>query len=307
MPCYRIEQRIEALADNAIMKDGRMEAAFSVGKVTYSHWDLDASRGWPSDLWLAEASIEADDFRAAFGSFRLELNRVIPRIALIGQAYIDFLQQPFVIVRDGEQVGFLRYLRKTRGVGLMFVEDHRKALDRLLEETSIPEEFYYYWNDVVNAVGYTPKLLLMCAAIECLTRTGHGEKDWQKLERVLGRELKEELWGVQGSSSSGLRHRLSHGEYFSADHAGKNYVELIHKRVMAYFNDHILMEPLLALNVVSPQRHLVGGLEGGYWFIKAKTSGGLSLKRILQDFEKNGIDHLEDHDLVFDESLAATY
>ena len=72
----------------------------------------------------------------------------------------------------------------------MFVEDHQQALVRLLADPSIPEEFYYYWNDVVNAVGYTPKLLLMCSAIECLTRIRHGEKDWTKVERVLGWKVK---------------------------------------------------------------------------------------------------------------------
>ncbi len=304
---YRIEQRIETLVDNAVMKDGRMEAAFSVGPVRYSHWDFDPGRGWPSDFWLAEASIEADDYKTAFRMFRQELNRVIPRISLISQAYIDFLQQPLLIAKDGEQIGFLRYLRKKPGVGLMFLEDHREALVRLLGDASIPEEFYYYWNDVVDAVGYTPKLLLMCAAIECLTRMGHGKKDWEKVVRVLGRELKEELYGTKEDSSTGLRHRLSHGEYFGADHSGKNYVELIHKKVMAYFNDHILKERLLELNVISPQRHFVGGLEGGSWFIKSKKSDGLSLKSILLDFEKNDVNQLKDHELVYDDSLATTY
>jgi hypothetical protein len=304
---YRIEQRIETLADNAVMKDSRMEAAFSAGAVRYSHWDFDHSRGWPSDFWLAEASIEANDYKAAFRIFRRELNRVIPRISLINQAYTDFLQQPLLIVKDSERVGFLRYIRKKRGVGLMFVEDHRQALIRLLEDASIPGEFYYYWNDVVNAVGYTPKVLLMCAAIECLTKTGHGKKDWEKVERVLGRDLKEELYGTKEDSSTGLRHRLSHGDYFGADHSGKNYVELIHKRVMAYFNDHILKASLLELNVVGPQRHFVGDLEGGSWFIRSKQSGGLSLKSILVDFEKNDVNQLTDHELVYDDSLTTSY
>ena len=58
---YRTEQRIETLADNAVMRDGRMEAAFSIEPVRYSHWDFDPSRGWPSDYWLAEACIEAEN------------------------------------------------------------------------------------------------------------------------------------------------------------------------------------------------------------------------------------------------------
>jgi hypothetical protein len=97
----------------------------------------------------------------------------------------------------------------------MFLEQHREALVQLLKEPSIPDEFYYYWNDVVNSVGYTPKLLLMCAAIECLTRMGHGKKDWEKVVRVLGKELKEELYGTRDDSSTGLRHQLSRGEYWA--------------------------------------------------------------------------------------------
>jgi hypothetical protein len=33
---YRLEQQIETLADNAVMKDGRIEAAFVVDQVRYS-------------------------------------------------------------------------------------------------------------------------------------------------------------------------------------------------------------------------------------------------------------------------------
>jgi hypothetical protein len=303
---YRVEQRIQTLAHNAVMKDGRMEAAFSVGPIRYAHWDFEQREAWSSDYWLAEATIDADDYKSAFRIFRQELNRVVPRVALIGQAYTDFLYQPMLIVREGAQVGFLRFFRRKSKVGLMFVQDHQEALGRLLADDSIPEEFYYYWNDVVNAVGYTPKILLMCAALECLTRTRHGEKDFEKLERILGKELKEELWGTKGASSGALRHRLSHGEYLSADDSGKNYVELIHKKVMAYFNEHILKAPLLSLDIVSPQRHFVGSHEGGSWFIKSKTSGQLSLKAILMDFETNDI-NLKEHVFVYDEPVTASY
>ncbi len=78
---------------------------------------------------------------------------------------------------------------------------------------------------------------------------------------------------------------MSHGEYFSAEHSGKNYVELIQKKVMVYFNEHVLKERLLELDVVSPQRHFVGDLEGGSWFIKSKKSVRLGLKSILDGFK----------------------
>ena len=68
---------------------------------------------------------------------------------------------------------------------------------------------------------------------------------------------------------------------------------------MAYFNEYVLKAPLLSLDIVSPQRHLVGSIEGGSWFIKAKT-GGLALKSILVDFEQNDVNNLKDHEIVYD-------
>src|SRR6266849_5578354 len=106
---YRIEQRIETLANNAVMKDGTIAASFSVGQVRFSHWDFDYGKGWLSDWWLAEAQIEADNYRDAFKAFQRDLNRVVPRISLISQTYIDFFRQPFLIVKDAGHVGFLRY------------------------------------------------------------------------------------------------------------------------------------------------------------------------------------------------------
>lgn len=303
---YRLEQRVETLADNAVMKDGRIEAAFSVNGVRYSHWDFDFSRGWPTDAWLAEASIEAKDYKAAFRAFRQNLNRVVSRVSLISQTYIDFLHQPLLIVKDGADVGFIRYMRKRGGTGLMFVEDHYRALKLLLAESTVPEEFYYYWNDVVNAVGYTPKLLLMCSAIECLARMGRRKKDWAKIELILGKELKEELFGTEGNSDRCLRNRLTHGEYLGSSDAGKNYVELIHRRMMTYFNEQVLKGPLLEMGVVSPQRHFWGNVEGGSWFIKRKTPGEFSLKSVLADFAKNDVD-LQDHEILSDDSLDSPY
>jgi hypothetical protein len=64
---------------------------------------------------------------------------------------------------------------------------------------------------------------------------------------------------------------------------------------------------LLSLDIVSPQRHLVGGVEGGSWFITAKKSGSLALKSVLVDFEQNDVNNLKDHELVPDGSFVATY
>src|SRR6266852_2733468 len=105
---YRVEQKIETLASNAVIKDDRM-AMFTVDSVTLSHWDFDISRGWASHSWLAEQSVKADNFKRACEIPRKSLGRIVPRIALISQTYIDYLSQPLLIGKEGTNVGFLRY------------------------------------------------------------------------------------------------------------------------------------------------------------------------------------------------------
>jgi hypothetical protein len=60
---------------------------------------IKVARGWP--ITGSDAAIEANDYKDAFRLFRQELNRVVPRISLVGQAYTDFLYQPMLIVKDG--------------------------------------------------------------------------------------------------------------------------------------------------------------------------------------------------------------
>jgi hypothetical protein len=77
--------------------------------------------------------------------------------------------------------------------------------------------------------------------------------------------------------------------------------------MMAYFNEHILGANLLELEVVAPQRHFWGNVEGADWFIRRRDRGEISIRSVLADFEKNGMDHLQNHELVHDASLDATY
>jgi hypothetical protein len=81
------------------------------------------------------------------------------------------------------------------------------------------------------------------SAIEALVKirngSNPGQKDWSKLERILGVGLKTEIWGERGDPTNALRHRLVHGEYFNPQDSTKNYLELMHKKIIAYFNEAV--------------------------------------------------------------------
>jgi hypothetical protein len=303
---YEIQHRIETLAQNAVL-DENVAPSFSLLDICFSHWEFNYRDGWSHNYWLAIGTIEASNFNDAYNGFRAKLAKIIPRVALIGQCYVESVSQPFLIRRTDRDVAFLNYSRDTKGVGLMFGAQELKALRLLLENSQIPVEFYYYWVDAVNSFGYSSKLLIMFSALEALFKSGTGKqtKDeyYTKIERVLGPDLKTELYGTKDNPNAGLRQRLVHGEYLSADDTS-NYVELIHKRLISYFNDYVFKEKLIEENVVNPQRHFFGNTLRATFFIRAKEGKNLNLKDVLSEKD---INNLENYESVYDDTLSANY
>ena len=171
MKKYRIEHKILTLAHCAVMEVKEKPASFEIEGLEFSHWDFNFRDGWKdSDAWIATSEIEAENFIDAINVFRAKLNKLIPRISLICQSYIEFTREPFIIHDLSRDIAFFEYSQDVKSGGLMFMEKERDALAELLKHEEIPEPFYHYWNDAVNASGYSAKLLLMFSAMEAMAR-----------------------------------------------------------------------------------------------------------------------------------------
>ena len=176
------------------------------------------------------------------------------------------------------------------------------------DNVNVPEEFYLYWNEAVNTYGYPAKLLLMFSALEALfskdREKGKGAY-YAKIEAVLGQQLKVELYGTKDNPGTGLRQRLMHGEYFGPQDTS-NYVELVHKRVIGYFNS-LFGQKLIKEEVVHPQRHLSGNRQESRFFIRGKGSQRLGLKEVLTDLTENGLYSMQYFEYVHYDGLSSTY
>lgn len=304
---YVIEQKILTLARCAVMTEGSTPASFGFEGVKILHWDFNYREGWLTDAWLATSTIKAENYHKAFVEFNKKLSRLIPRVSLISQSYIEYLAEPFMIHRVGEEIVFFRYIKDRAAVGLMFMEKEQRALKILLEKETIPKEFYYYWKDAVNATGYSAKLLLMFSAIEALVKKD-GKKDWNLINEILGDDIIKELFGTEGQSKTGLRNRLVHGEYFGIQDGGKDYLGIVHNKIINYFNTKVFHENLLNENVTNPQRHFFGNKEEYRTFIKAKEKNyPISLKDLLKDFNENDRYPLKNFEYIHDQRLIDTY
>lgn len=299
MPIYKIEQKITTVADNAVF-DGPEKASFVSEGIKLTHGDFTIGDGWKSNFWYAEMEIESDNREVAYQEFLNRLRRVISRISLIGQCYISYMAEPFVIIRKDkyQEFALFRLVREGGGVGLMFMDEHKRALDLLLGEGKICEEFYLYWNDAVNTTGYSSKLLSMFSSLEALSRKRDKTIYPNRMDlykKILGVDLALDIF----SHNTGIRNRLTHGEYFNENDNSKDYLDLIHKSVVKYFNDEILKEKIIDEDVVHPQRSPYENKEGGGpWFIikQEGSAKNFTLKDIIM--VKDGREELDDDNFL---------
>lgn len=209
------------------------------------------------------------------------------RVAFLGQAYHTDLGEHYLIKRTDSNIAYFRHSRDRQPVPLHFGQEELDSLDFLLANDDVPEEFYVYWNDAINAMGYPAKLLLMFAALEALFEKGSRStaEYYAAIEAMFGPDLKRELYGTpEDRGRSGLRQRLVHGKHLSEKDT-KNYVEIIHCCVVKHFNQDILRDRPINEGVVSPQRHLYGNLEGWQGFIRPEAGAPLLLKPVHEAFE----------------------
>lgn len=284
MPVYRVQHRIRVLLSNNANVSAESSDeyhSFTVDGVTFKSWEQDLREKWRAGAWLVETSIEADNLHDVYGQYGLAMSRIVPRIAFVGQAYINDRNGLIFIKREDKDFGWLKSVVTREAVSLDFMDEEKQALDLLLAEESIPDAFYHYWNDAVNTTSYTGKLLLMFGAIESLTTRDNRRA---KRSEILGEELATELY----DGNTCLRNRLAHGEYLN-ETDDKNYVELVHKQVLEYFNKTILKTDILEVDIVQPQRHFDENYEGARLFIKQKSDEHpLDIYTVAKDVEAHG-------------------
>jgi hypothetical protein len=259
---------------------------FEIDGINFEHWRFSPMKCHQGFGWLVSADIEANNFKDANKKFTTKLNNLIPKICFISQCYTENLNQPFLIHKKGSDCAFVEYSRECKSVGLYFDNNALEALEILAHHNyNIPQEFFYYWNDMINAIGYSSKLLLIFAAIDSLEKNQSKRKE--KRIELLGK-LADKMFIEQheGKENKGIRNQLSHGEYLSAN-SEENYLEQVYWKVIEYFNKKILKKDLLNTDVKSPQRNKFNNRKVFSRFIEIDEN--FDFKKLIDDCDKNGV------------------
>lgn len=283
MPSYLIQKRIHTLLEYVVFNEAG-PIPFTRNNIQFSSWEPNA---WNTRFWLAERTVDADSHLLAWKAFQKSLTQIVSRTSFVGQAYHTDIGQPYLIKRADSNVAFLRYTREHSPVPLHFNAQTLQSLDILINDMRVPDAFYLYWNNAVNAMGYSAKLPLLFAALEILfERASKSPADYYaEIEKTFGTSLREKLYGTpEDRGRSGLRQRLVHGDYLSEDDT-QNYVEIIHETIVRYFNENLLRDHSLSEDIVNPQRHFYGNLDEWKGYIRSETNAPLLLKPVQEEFE----------------------
>lgn len=306
---YIIQQKINTISKLSLLDSGEL-VPMTIDEIEFNQWDFNWAEGCKGNAWIVMGKENADNYHKAVFSFRKKLSKIVPRVAFISQCFMDYGQESFLafkINNNPEKIAFVHHTTGRNTPGLMFMEEERNNFNKLKLEN---DEFFWYINDCYNAIGYTAKLLLMFAALESLAgkevkidKEGEEYETYNKenMKAILGDELYNKIYG-----KNGLRHKLSHGEYINSVFSGTNYVEILHNKILMYFNSNFDMK--LNTAVVNPQRHPFGNAYLMNVFIKPKenTDTEMSLKNILEDFDANDVisnQTLNNFDFVFKDYL----
>ena len=90
-----------------------------------------------------------------------------------------------------------------------------------------------------------------------------------------------------------MRHKIQHGDFIK-DFNEEDYVNLIYKKILVYFNNEYCLN--LNLDVVSPQRHFYWNLEYVRLFLKPKDD---TINVDLRDIPENIEDAIRKEDCPF--------
>lgn len=286
---YSLQLKLHTLALCDIIEDKKLNHHFEFEGMTFDSWGYNDRDGHKLGAWLVTGETQAQTMREAKENFFVKLNDLIPKIAMISQCYTEHINEPYLVHRLDNDIALFHYSKEVAPVPLHFTKESLATLTALKDKQLSNEfnAFFYYWNDMLNSTGYSAKLLLICSALEALGKALDKEKGLFR-DEVLGDELRKKVFE---NNNLGIRHRLTHGDYFSAQD-NEDYLSQIYSKIIEYFNSDILKVTPINKNVVEPQRHFFGNKEFCDLFLKKKPESNASfdIKEIMESIENSELE-----------------
>lgn len=282
MNTYKIQHKIHTLSEVSIHPDANYLVCpeFMIEWFRFTPFEFNsANQHLLEKAWIVEKEVHSNTAFEWLNLFRLELNKISPKIAFLSQCYFEYLSQSFLILRlnDNPENKFIcRDVTPTEGVPLHFQDQELTDYNLLM---SIPElrdnQSFIYLQDYYNSTSWRPKAMLLFSALEALAgRIEKMDDEWNsyftydksRMIQILWKELYNTVFWRDW-----LRHKLNHWEdisrYFQEMvQVWKDYGSEIYLKIIQYFNRNYWLS--ISEEVVNPWRHFFGNMQYLLLFMK---------------------------------------
>lgn len=175
MNTYKIQHKIHTLSEVSIhaVSDYQIPPEFTIDGFRIFPFEYNAANQHLSEkAWIVEKEIQANNAFESLNLFRLEFNKISPKIAFLSQCYFEYLSQSFLILRlnnNSENNFICRDVISREGVPLHFQDQELVDFNLLM---SMPElrdnQSFIYLQDYYNTTSWRPKAMLLFSALEAL-------------------------------------------------------------------------------------------------------------------------------------------
>lgn len=296
MSKYSIEHSIKTLLDLDIdrsQQEGKFIPGFKIGYFEF-YQKLDGYGAWENG-WYVKGVVDAESAAIAINKFRSDLDEIVSKICIIGQAYADFYKESFLIYKinnDNSNVFYFRFTIECDPAGLHFGDNEEVCLEKI-SKLKNSKNVFRLLKECINTTGYIPQLLILFPALEAMS--GYKEhyedgvlryKSFNKetMKEIVGEELYIELY----DKSNGIRNKLIHGEsvytFDKSLNVPKDYVSAIYNKIIEYFNNKY--GTTLSLDITNPRRNFHDNYKMCGTFLKCNDKSLIDLYKCCKDFEQ---------------------
>lgn len=196
----------------------------------FEQWDFSVAQWALWDAWIVYNELEADNLAEVINKHLKKLTQVLPRVFFCVPVWHSFgFHESLLISNDEFQTGFY-FMRKEREWTWLVITDEILEVLESKNVQNIPDKFFLYYSEFINANTALAWLSLWMSALETIRPEKNDER-----KEILWEELFYKIFGKSDKNyperKQGIRHKIHHGLYPEEwDHPEKDFEDM-HKAI----------------------------------------------------------------------------
>lgn len=191
----------------------RFDLTFEYEWLHFEQWDFTPAEWALGDAWIIKNEIIAQDINDAVNKHLRQMDRILPKLFFwVPVWHFFWFQEPLLISLYLDFREWCFFLRKEREWVWLTITDEILEVLRGNCFQNIPDSFFLWYSEFINAKDSLSALSLWLTALECIRP--HENND-RKL--VLWKDLYDKIYWKVGKKfpeiKEWIRHRIHHGRY----------------------------------------------------------------------------------------------